>query len=397
MTSQGRPAALSVSTPQNPQYEHVLLGYRIPFLPQGPARPELATLSEAEQARDALSTQARLISALAAYPQAAVTLRYFVHPERASGESAINLVLLVRASAEAGKARAVALTVGERLQALLAQARVTADPMTDEAHLRAQLAPTGLRAVCEIRQREDVVPLRVGDAYAVSPWSPTMSTWLPALNMFLSQNAPFVVNVHLEPTQLTADERSAFAQAAHRAGVASDLRFEEVGVHYSAADPQAAVVAELYNRAQRLASEPFLIVAQVASPDATVAHEVARSFAPEITRDVPVRASRAPDPLPCGYSVVAPRTEAEGAAAWHTLTMLSLTPWGATPATPAQERLRFLVDAAGAACAFRFPLALRGGLPGINTSRPAGTGGATQSSTQGGEIARNIEGVPPRT
>jgi hypothetical protein len=368
------------------QEEHALVGYRIPYLPEGPSRPQLAALPEPEQVRDALASQARAVVSLAPFKQGAATLRYFVWPERAT----IEIVLLVRASAPAGKAAESATRMAQALTAQLAQMRIPTDPITGESPLREALAPAAQTAMVEIRQREDVVPLKLGAAYIVSPWQAAMTTWLSALGAFMSQPSPFVVSAHLEPTQLWPQERKGFAQAASVAGEAADLSYGGLSAQYHVTDPQAAMVAQLYTDYLLRLGDPLLAVVQVASRDVAVARTVAQVLGPEITGIVPVRSAEASRDLPCGYDVVVPQTGAEAAAAWHTMSMLQLAIWGASQAKPEQQRLRFLVDASAASGAFRFPLALRGSLPGISTSRPAGDDGGNS------QIKRDIQGMPPR-
>ena len=137
-------------------------------------------------------------------------------------------------------------------------------------------------------------------------------------------------------------------------------------------DPVARVVARLYeNYVQRLVN-PYLLVIQVASSDPLSAQNVAQSLASELTELHSFsEAAQNASELPSGYDVVAPRNNNELEMAIHSFKNLEFLPWGAGLATDGKERLRYLVDAHTAAAAFRFPVAIRGGIPGIRTRQTA--------------------------
>jgi len=250
------------------------------------------------------------------------------------------------------------------------------------------LSPFAQPALLEIRQRETVVALTMGDAYVVYPFRPTLSTWIPTFSTLLAQRAPCVVNIYLEPTRLYAEEQQSFQQAASIAATLADFNFQGLAYQGRIADPQARIVGQLYSNYLHRLTDPFLLVAQIASPDPMTARAVAQTLGAEITETSDLgNANNAP--LPSGFDVVAPRAADEYQAALRAFAALDLQPWGVSEASPGKERLRYLVDARAASAAFRFPIAVRGGIPGVKTCQllPTFETGARVETINADEIA----------
>ena len=108
------------------------------------------------------------------------------------------------------------------------------------------------------------------------------------------------------------------------------------------------------------------MVVQVASADPSTAWTVARSVGAAITagRDALV-VEAGEQELPTGFDVRAPRDDTEKAAVRRCFSHLTLSHWGNQLATQGKERLVYLVGPKGAAAAFRFPISVQGGVPGI--------------------------------
>jgi hypothetical protein len=73
------------------------------------------------------------------------------------------------------------------------------------------------------------------------------------------------------------------------------------------------------------------------------------------------------DTIPSSADIVPASDSNSAAMAWTSFQNLIYKPWGPTLAenSPDMKRVRFLTDARGAAVAWRFPISVRGGIPGI--------------------------------
>jgi hypothetical protein len=200
----------------------------------------------------------------------------------------------------------------------------------------------------------------------VAPFRPPLATWQPAFEQLVHQPAPCLLNIHLQPTSLLPAEQAVFNEAAGLAHALTD--FQHGGYNTVVdRDPLAAVVSALYADYLRRFTSPFLVVVQVASPDYRVVQSLAAALVAELSERVEVRAAQASGTLPAGAQVVIPQSAPDAALAQQTLTLLEAWPWGDTASRPAQRRLSFLMDAATAATAFRFPVAVAGRIPGVAT------------------------------
>ncbi len=349
--------------------QRVVVGLRVPHLPDFLADQTLVGGDDAERLAELLERQAQLIANLWKWQSAAFSLRYIYRPERAGIEIALLARVLARPDA--------AQTAAEQLAADLARLAQTfgllVQPVTTPAELAALRTPLAAPFIVEVRQREEVVAFSwaQGEAYVVYPYWGPAGAFLQPFEALLRQAVPCVVNLHLEPTRLGAVEYRALAAAAATAQTAADWQRSAHSVEYSGrwADPQAAAVARVYAAQLRRLNQPFVMVAQAASPDRFAAVSIAQTLGAAFAAR---SATRGEDELISAAEVVYPGTEAEAQAAARTLHHLILTPWGRTQAeeSPALQRLRYLADARGAAALFRFPVAVRGGVPGIEVREP---------------------------
>jgi hypothetical protein len=207
----------------------------------------------------------------------------------------------------------------------------------------------------------------MGDAYIVAPWRPTRTSWLALFTRLTQQQAPCLINIHLQPTRLSPEEREAFEQTVSLARGLTTLRSTVYSGNIDLADPYAGTVAALYEEYLRRLAIPFQVVIQIASPSAETVRSVADAVMRDVSEQMDLRTAHASGATPCGCDLVIPQSSDEALAAHHTLTQLDLQPWGATHATPAQYRLKFLMDAHTARGAFRFPIPSREGTPGVET------------------------------
>lgn len=347
--------------------ERILFAYRIPYLPDLLTSPHLAGQNERERLAEVLDRQARLVANLGKWKEMAFSLRYLSQPERGK----VEITLVARGIARVGHGRRLGEEMASDVAALLRSFDFPAEPVTGREELKSILEPFPQPLVLEIRQHEEIVSLLQGDAYAVYPFRPPVTTWIATFETLLHQRAPCLINIHLEPTLRYDHERQLFAQASALAETLSDFTFEGLAYRGHLADPQAKVVARLYTDYLQRLTEPFLLVVQVTSPEPTAARAVAQALGAEITENAGIgEEAQKGSHLPSGFDVVVPQNRDDLAAAWRTLQTLDLRSWGKSEVTPGKERLRYLVDACTASAAFRFPVAIRGGIPGVKTRQP---------------------------
>jgi hypothetical protein len=349
-----------------------LFGYQVPYLPDFLADHTLLGHTDNEKVAEVLSRWTQLIVGLRKWHGSAFALRFCARPQGGS----IDVAIVGRLTSRNADAHQRAEQVAAELAAQLATLGVPYEPLSENG-LRSTLLPFDAPpTIVEVRQHEELTPfLTVNqEAYVVHPfWSPAGS-WLLPFEAMLCQPAAVAVNLYLEPTALSLDEREGLIEAAHVAQTLSeqDVRtFSDTTVRRRR-DPQAELVGRVYAALLKQMAEPFLVVVQVASPDPSAAWTVARSIGAAVTagRDA-LAVETGEGELPTGFDVCAPQSDPETAAARRTFAQLTLSPWGNQLATPGKERLVYLAGAKGVAAAFRFPISVRGGVPGIAVRQPA--------------------------
>jgi len=350
----------------------VLFGYQIPYLPDFLADHTLLGQTDNVRVAEILSRWTQLIVGLHKWRNSAFALRFLARPE----EGIIELSILGRLLAQKKRAHQTAGNMAADLAAQLTALGIPNEPLHESPALRKMLLPfDATHIIVEVRQHEELTHFMTVDqeAYTVHPfWSPAGS-WLLPFETMLRQPSPSAVSLYLEPAEVTSREREQFIGAAYIAQTLADQN-----VHtFSAAtarrrrDPQAELVGRIYTALLKQLAEPFLAVVQVASPNPSVAWTIARSLGAAITAGRDALAVQAGEKeLPTGFDIHVPRSEADKTAAWCCFSQLLLAPWGNQLATLGKERLVYLVGAKGAAAAFRFPICVRGGVPGIAVRQP---------------------------
>jgi len=350
--------------------QRVVVGLRLPHLPDFLADQTLVGGSDAERLAELLERQAQLIANLWKWQSAAFSLRYIYRPERAGVEIALLARILARPEASQTAAAELAADLARLAQTF----GLPVSEVTTPAELTALRTPLASPFIVEVRQREEVVNFSwaQGEAYVVYPYWQPAGAFLQPFEALLRQGAPCVINLHLEPTRLGEAEYRALAAAAATAQTAADWQRSAHSVEYSGrwADPQAAAVARVYAAQLHRLNQPFVMVAQAASPDRFAAMSIAQTLG--VAFAARPASGRSDDELISAAEVIYPSTDAEAQSAARTLNHLILTPWGRTQAeeSPGLLRLRYLADARGAASLFRFPIAVRGGVPGIEVREP---------------------------
>lgn len=355
----------------DPNFASALFGYRIPFLPDFLADHTLLAEDPPGQLQEIYERLVRFVAGLRKWRGSAFSLRFISDP----AQGRIDVALLGRVTARAAviqdTAAQVILDLGTNLGMYGMYGVLLNVEETGPNGLRAYLFPfTGNPGLVEVRQQEAVVPLMTvqQDAYVVYPyWGPS-TPFLEPFEGLMRVAHPAAISIHLEPTDLTPAESDALFKAAYLADTVADMdrrTFSDVTARRQR-DPAAELVGRIYTAYRKTLDEPFLLTAQVISPHPQTAWAIARTLATSISAGHGRNASEAAERgLPSQAALVAPATDVEFAAAWRTLTSLSLSPWGGSLATPGKERFLYLMGAGGAAAAFRFPVSVRGGVPGI--------------------------------
>ncbi len=350
--------------------DRAILGFRIPYLPDFLASPHRVGATDRERLQEVLEHQARLVANLWKWQSGAFALRYLYE-----GAGEVKVAFVARAFAPPEQGQAFGEAMASDLVGLLASFGYPIEPMGEE-ELTGFIDPFSSPGVVEIRQQEDIIPLLfLGPAYVVYPFQPPTTTWIPIFEALLRQQLPCLISLHLEPTSLTEAERNALAEAAKLAetGKEQELRGPMGTMHVTARDPHALVVSHLYADLLVSLSRPFHVIVQIATKvqELQTAWALAQVVGSEITVTADLaEAAQGDTRLPAGCDVCIPDNAAELEKARRTLVELELRHWGQSRATEGKERLRYLADARRASAAFRFPIAMRGGIPGIRVKQP---------------------------
>lgn len=354
-----------------------LFGFKIPFLPDFLSDHTLLGEPLEERMDEIFQRLTRLVTGVRKYRGSAYALRLMSSPENGM----VDLYLLGRVLTEPGHtARGVRqLTTG--LSAHLNSYHIPHIPLNAK---EPGLPPLGMiiqpfsgsPAVVELRQHEQLVPLmaastganRNEEGYTLHPYWGPFGSFLEPFETMLRLPAPSVVNIYLEPTELTKEEVRSFSEAAAIAQTLADVDlqvFSDVGIHRRR-DPGADLIARIYSTYIKSLTEPFLLAVQVASPDPDTAWTVARSLASSIAGPSQIKNLQDDERgLPGAADINAPATGDEYQKALWTLHNLLWYPRAGLLASPDKQRMPYLVGAKGAASAFRFPISVKGGVPGV--------------------------------
>jgi len=378
-------------------FERAIFGYRIPYLPSFITSPHLSGATEQEKLVEVLVRQTQIVANLHKWNGTTFALRYLVQPKR--GE--VQICLLVRLRGEIGRAAQMGEQVSKDMTATFRSLNIPLEPITESSELGHYLAPLPPSIVLQLTQKEDMVRLRTNNslAYVVYPFRRPPTSWIHVLETMLGQDTPCLISVHLEPTQLFDSERQVFAEVGGLAENLADYRFFSLGGQYHLPDPQARAVAQLHSDYSHRLITPVLLAVYVASPAEGTAYAVAHDLGAEITENAGIESMlREGEHLPCGFDLTVPGTEAELQVAWRNITQLEIGEWGRNVVPerhipreqipPNKRRLRYLADVKAASSAFRFPIAVQGGLPGVKTKQivPAFYNGARPANISAGEL-----------
>lgn len=356
-----------------------LFGYRLPYLPDFLADHTLLGERPAERIGEFLERWVQFVGWLWKWRGSAFALRFAAEPVK--GEIRASIIgRVIGDSPLPASGGGPGWGVAADLHRLLLAFGLPAQPLDGPA-LAAELRPFANPALAEVRQHEEnmTFPLLGNQrGYVVHSYLSPGGSLLAPFETMLRQTSPAVVSLYLEPTELHEDERAALERAAAKAetlkehSLTADWLPQDMKT-LRLADPQMALAGRLYAALLKRLAEPFVVVTQIASPDPTTAVTVARAFARAFTHEQLPDKINAGEPLPSSADTVTPSDPASAQAARFAFESLIYQPWGPTQSvnSPGMERLRFLNDARGAAVAWRLPISVRGGIPGIAVRQPA--------------------------
>jgi hypothetical protein len=225
-------------------------------------------------------------------------------------------------------------------------------------------------AIVELRQHEALTQLITvnKEAFTVHPYWGAAGACLEPFEILLRQQLPVTLSLYLEPSDVSQLEETVLDEAAHIAQTLADAEiktFSDTSVRRRR-DPGAELVGKLYSAYHKSLVEPFIAFVQVASTDPNAAWTVARSYASAIVaHDLHDPAQAFERDMPSQADLVVPRNSSELSSAAMAFENLVHRPWGPTHATQGKERFLYLMGARGASTIFRFPISVRGGVPGI--------------------------------
>jgi len=370
---------LSVQTSDTHKQAH-LFGYALLYLPDFLGDHTLLSQTDSEKLAEVLGRFERFAAGLRKYRGVAYSLRFISYPQ----QGAIRVYLLGRLMAADDGPQAATLAeqartdLGVHLTSFgFAHLPLQTQPYRDQITRLEMVSIGQVRqpfgspfAIAELRQHEALTLLMTvnKEAFTIHPYWGAAGVCLEPFEILLRQQAPVALSIHLEPSEVTQSEADALDEAAHIAQTLADAdvkTYSDTSVRRRR-DPGAELVGKLYSAYHKSLVEPFMAFVQVASPDPNAAWTVARSYASAVVaRNQHDPAQAAERDLPSQADIVLPRDGDELASARLAFENLQYRPWGPTQASPGKERFPYLMGARGASTIFRFPVSVRGGVPGI--------------------------------
>jgi len=253
--------------------------------------------------------------------------------------------------------------------------------------------------VCfEVRQGEEEIPIRHEEPtqgrfrvpepfilknrrsdrvlYSVSPWWGPGDSFLLPFTLLAGQPEAVSVCVLLQPTRLTEAESKLLADVARQAESLSQLQSpaDQLGgavlrPSQNQTDPQLRFAARVYAANLRRLTRPFLASVYCFSERAGCGLETSVAFANGVREERPADPPAGENEhLPAGADAVRVNDDdVPLALSMCTEVHTKFLPLMKTTILACGDlrRLRYLVDARGAASVFRVPVGVRGGVPGI--------------------------------
>jgi len=241
--------------------------------------------------------------------------------------------------------------------------------------------PFDLKHIAEIRRRELLVSLetlqrspslsQIGKSpalassgelvYFIHSFIPTLNTFARLLRIMLLLRQPVLFSTAISPVSLTKEELEALNHE-----ISKCETFRKLGRSLQPIYEQRAILLGqgLERQLSRLQDAPFLLKIQVGS-QVPIPYTLMESVGVEITSFVGEKSSQMEEATG-GYDVIYPNSIEEEQKTIENMDNLDFEYWGPTFAPPNMKRIKFLVDAREANCAFCFPIAVNNELMGLN-------------------------------
>lgn len=340
----------------------IIFGLRIPYLPDLMRSPNLTGTNERERLVEIWQRQVSLISILGKWKTSSFSLRFLWNPDRKKIETA----LLVAGLSGEQQSTILAQKSLKDISQLFSSYNIPTEPIFDIDTLQHFLDPLPNGYIAEVRQQEKIMSMIKGDAYVVLPYATSSQrTWFDLFRNICNQTDKCLINIHLESTTLTDYESTSFARKAQLAASLAHENYDGLAGRYEWNDPIAESISKIYKGYLQRLRSPYLLVAQLVSSDPYVSRNMAQNLVAEVSESGNENPSQ--EDVSTGAQFVFALNSDDIKQAKQTLTSLDLSLWGNKDAGDGQERLQFLVDAKSASSLFRFPIAIRGGIPGIIT------------------------------
>ncbi len=237
---------------------------------------------------------------------------------------------------------------------------------------RSQLVGTGMWTFPPHLRRDMRFREVVGDASAmpeeppvVFPWQGPSGSFITPMELLIAQPVKTVLSIYLAPVEMPGHEMKVLAMlasAAQSQGIQTEAGIGQRGSS-NRVDVASGIAGGIYSsHLQRLAPNSFLTLAQVAAAGGR--EDVARSLVASLAACVmdPNTENGGPG-YPVGLSPCFDIHEigsgTENPALYDQIDLREHAP------VDLDVRLQLLTDARGAATLFRFPVSVRGGVPGI--------------------------------
>lgn len=376
----------------NGNQEAIIFAFEIPYLPDFLLDHTLMSENDPGRLEEILDRFQRFVIGFRKYRESAYALRFASHPE----VGRIDVHLLCRFLGPVGWGKTEGRQRWAEIAAHLTTYGLPRIPISadKQGEIDQLLNPfTTNPAIVEIRQHEVLVPLMTvnKEAYVIHPYWKPRGVMLEPFETMLRQPYPVLLSIYLEPTELTSEESNSLSEAGYLAQTVADMDApvqSTTGIRRRK-DPGAELVGRIYSQYLKTLDEPFLMTVQAVSSNPNAAWTVARSYASSMTSGYnQPDAGTDENLLPSNTDLVSPRNGNEQTHASNTFSYLLWSPWGANRASQFKERLPYLCSAQGASCAFRFPISVRGGVPGITVRQlpPDFEPGARPPQVQNEEI-----------
>jgi energy-coupling factor transporter ATP-binding protein EcfA2 len=318
-------------------------------------------------------------------------LRYLIHPNRDNYQlGKVDIVFLAKIDVREAKdikefAQESFLEINALINGRLSGYNFV--PITTEVELDTFLNPFEIKEIAEIRRREELIKLdrftptsgigyrplerkrkqeNTNGIYLTHSFSPTPHTFSQLFKILLLTPDSIVFSITLAPTSLSPDEIEFLI---NNISITEDFLAQPSSAtetHKDIYRQRALLINKALTQQYHLLSDaPFQMRIQVCS-SGIIPLTILEAVGVEITNPI---GSQDDSMQSGGYDCVYPeRNLKEYQVALHNFQNLEFNDWGESKSPVNSLRLRQLVDAYEANCAFRLPIPLDDELPGLDIS-----------------------------